>query len=240
MELRLFQKGFNYAQDGRGNRLVYHLQGCDLACPWCANPEGMPHKGGIGVSVEALADEAERCRAMFFDGGGVTFTGGECTCQFAPLKAALTLLRQRGIGTAIETNGTAARLPELFPLLDELIMDCKHHDSEIHRRFTGMGNEQIVQNLRAALTACPCVLVRIPLIHGFNASAEDMERFAALFGQCDGARIRFEPLPYHEYGREKWEKCGRPYTFRDGFVTEEERQRYEQILRSHGLSVVHT
>ena len=119
-------------------------------------------------------------------------------------------------------------------------MDCKHHDSEIHRRFTGMGNEQIVQNLRAALAACPCVLVRIPLIHGFNASAEDMERFAALFGQCDDARIRFELLPYHEYGREKGEKCGRPYTFRDGFVTEEERQRYEQILRSHGLSVVHT
>ena len=67
-----------------------------------------------------------------------------------------------------------------------------------------------------------------------------MERFAALFGQCDDARVRFELLPYHEYGREKWEKCGRPYTFRDGFVTEEERQRYEQILRSHGLSVVHT
>ena len=37
----IFQKGFNYSQDGPGNRLVYHLSGCNLKCPWCSNPEGM-------------------------------------------------------------------------------------------------------------------------------------------------------------------------------------------------------
>ena len=40
MELFVFQKGFNYSQDGPGNRLVYHLSGCSLRCPWCSNPEG--------------------------------------------------------------------------------------------------------------------------------------------------------------------------------------------------------
>ena len=42
--MKIFQKGFNYSQDGDGNRLVYHMQGCNLKCPWCANPEGMQCK----------------------------------------------------------------------------------------------------------------------------------------------------------------------------------------------------
>ena len=40
-KLLIFGKGFQYSRDGTGNRLVFHLQGCDLRCPWCANPEGM-------------------------------------------------------------------------------------------------------------------------------------------------------------------------------------------------------
>lgn len=240
MPIRIFQKGFNYAQDGSGNRLVYHLQGCNLSCPWCSNPEGMAFSGGTAVSAEELEQEAVRCRAMFFDGGGVTFTGGECTCQFDGLREVLTRLKRQGISTAIETNGTAPRLAELFPLIDELIMDCKHYDDETHRRFTGCGNAQIIENLRAAAAQHPCVLVRIPLIGSFNASAADMERFAALFLSCDTAHVRFELLPYHEYGKDKWEKCHKPYTVKNAFVSEEERRQYEDILRGCGLQVVRT
>lgn len=238
--LRIFQKGFNYNQDGCGNRLVYHLQGCNLACPWCANPEGMSFDSGVAVTVEELVREAVRCRPMFFDGGGVTFTGGECTCQFDALKNALNELRQAGIGTAIETNGTSSRLTELFPLVDELIMDCKHWNSEIHRAHTGQGNETVLKNLREALLRHPRVLVRIPLIGGFNASEEDMVRFAALFSAQHTDNARFELLVYHEYGKDKWEKCGKAYTVRDAFVSEEQRCCYEALLRGHGLQVVRT
>ena len=81
MELRIFQKGFNYSQDGPGNRLVYHLQGCNLHCPWCANPEGLAVQGGTAYPVEALAEEVLRSRAMFFDGGGVTLTAARPRCN---------------------------------------------------------------------------------------------------------------------------------------------------------------
>lgn len=45
--LKIMQKGFNYSQDGPGNRLVYHLQGCNMRCPWCANPEGLSVQGTL-------------------------------------------------------------------------------------------------------------------------------------------------------------------------------------------------
>lgn len=240
MTVSVFQKGFNYAQDGTGNRLVYHLQGCNLACPWCSNPEGMSFEGGHILTVEEIVEECLRCRPMFFDGGGVTFTGGECTCQFESLKKILSALKQAGISTAIETNGTSPRLPELFPLLDELIMDCKHPDSDRHRRFTGHGNEQIVANLHTALRVHPRILIRMPLIGGFNASEETIRRFASLFVDENTANARFELLLYHEYGKDKWEKCGKLYTMKDAFVTEEDRLNYESILRDRGLQVVRT
>ena len=240
MDIRLFQKGFNFAQDGPGNRLVYHLQGCNLSCPWCSNPEGMPFSGGKTVTVEELVAEAVRCRPMFFDGGGVTFTGGECTCQFEALKDALTQLKQKGISTAIETNGTSPKLPELFPLLDVLIMDCKHHDPAIHQQFIGLSNRQTLDNLAAAFREHTNLLVRIPLIGGVNASEEDAKKFADLFAVHDTRNARFELLLYHEYGKDKWEKCGKTYTIENAFVSEEERQRYEDILRGSGLQVVRT
>ena len=240
MTLAVFQKGFNYAQDGRGNRLVYHLWGCNLHCPWCSNPEGMEFSDLPGTPVPEIVDEALSCRPMFFDGGGVTFTGGECTCQFDALCEALTLLKQADISTAIETNGTTVRLPELFGLVDELIVDCKHYDPGIHLRVLGASNETILSNISAAAAEHPDLLIRIPLIGGFNASEEDMERFAELFLRLGASKARFELLPYHEYGKDKWAKCGREYTVRDAFVSPEQREKNEDILRRHGLTVVRT
>ena len=79
--MRIFQKGFNFSQDGPGNRLVYHLQGCNLHCPWCSNPEGLSVRGGEEYTVNALVEEVLRSRMMFFEGGGVTLTGGEPMMQ---------------------------------------------------------------------------------------------------------------------------------------------------------------
>ena len=242
MKLAVFHKGFNYSQDGTGNRLVYHLQQCNLRCPWCANPEGMDPDGPdtFFMTLEELVEEAVRCKPMFFDGGGVTFTGGEATCQFTALKEALIRLRGMGILTAIETNGTSLRLSELFPLLDELIMDFKHYDSKVHAKFTGSGNEVICENLRAAMQEHPRLLIRIPLIGGFNASLEDIKAFLTFFAAQNTARVRFELLTYHEYGKEKWLRCGKAYTVTDAFVPEETRDLYEKMMREQGLHVERT
>lgn len=240
--LYLFQKGFHYNQDGPGNRLIYHLQGCNMRCPWCSNPEGLSFTGGDGYPVDALVDEVKRSRPMFFDGGGVTLTGGEVTGQADGALALLSRVHDMGVSTCIETNGTSPRLPAFFPHLDLLIMDVKHHDPEKHRLVTGASNEATLENLMLALKAEVKTLLRIPLIGGFNASEADAHAFAALFRRAkEYGDFAVELLSYHEYGRAKYEKLGIPYTMgKEAFVAKEAFGAFASILRDAGIKLITT
>lgn len=240
--MRIFQKGFNYSQDGPGNRLVYHLQGCNLHCPWCANPEGLAFCGGTEYPVATLVEEVLRSKMMFFDGGGITLTGGEVTVQLEEALAFLSQIHALGIHTCIETNGASPRLEALFPVVDYLIMDIKHYDSAIHRAVTGLGNEQTVKNIQLALEKRKQLALRIPLIGGFNASPEDAHGFCKLFdslGVTETATL--ELLPYHEYGRDKYKKLGWPYPMTgDAFVSKERLGQIEAVFRTHGIRLIKT
>ena len=286
MTVRILQRGFNFSQDGPGNRLVYHLQGCNMRCPWCSNPESMAPDGCIladGDAADALcpfgavrggmpdaarcgacdkpclalhsrhlrmscteADvqdvlrEVERSRALFFDGGGVTFTGGEATMQFDALAYLLSALRERGVHTALETNGSHPRLPELFGRIDWLILDCKHWDDDAHRRTIGVGSRQVLENLRLAAAQRSQLLVRIPLVGGFNDRDGDASGFAAAVSVLRGDGQCVEVLRYHEYGRDKWKQCGMAYTMRDAFVSDETYRNFCKALSDSGLRLVHT
>ena len=242
MTIRVFQKGFNYSQDGPGNRLVYHLQGCNLHCPWCSNPEGLCHSGGTECNVDELVTEAKRSSMLFFDGGGVTLTGGEVTMQFDAVKELLSRLHDMGIHTCIETNGIAKRLSELFPMLDLLIMDIKHYDPKVHCAFTGLQNVLTIRNIEVALYAKQALALRIPLIGGFNASEEDARGFAEMFrelGIRDNATI--ELLPYHEYGKDKYKSLGMEYTMTDrAWITPEQLRTFSEIIEAEGFRLIHT
>lgn len=290
MKLKIFQKGFNYSQDGRGNRLIYHLQGCNMCCPWCSNPEGIPIDGvlmvdktwlreeccpkgavrggeldrrfctkcedytcvygmrqkGIRLSykeytVELLVREAVNSKPLFFDGGGVTLTGGEITMQFDAVKELLERLHEAGIHTAIESNGTHARMQELLPLVDEWIMDVKHYDNSKHMEWVGVPNTRVIENMKMAAEHHGDVLFRIPLIPGFNDSEEDAKGFAGLLKDYTaGQNVRLEILTYHEFGKGKWEQCGFTYTMKSAKISPETLLSFERIFRENGIEIVHT
>ena len=274
MQLNVFRKGFNTSQDGPGHRLVYHLQGCNMRCAWCSNPEsrsreaafirreakcihcgtcaldvdecpsGAYQQMGTDYTLDELLREVMKDEVFFrVSGGGVTLSGGEVTVQFAAAKRLLQRLKEEGIHTAIETNGAHRRLGELFPLVDCLIIDFKHHDDARLRAATGVGIEVIKRNLRKALAEHPDVLIRIPLIGGFNDASADAEQFAAFFRPLDTARARFEFLSYHEYGKDKWAQCGLPYRMermKNAFVSDATVAQFKSVFEAAGLHVIHT
>ncbi len=233
--MKIFEKGFNFSQDGPGNRLVYHLSGCNMRCIWCSNPEGMDGKIGTDRTVEDLFDECKSCAPMFFGGGGVTFTGGEATLQADELIKLLSLLKSEGINTCIETNGTSPRLCEISELVDHLIMDFKHFDSEALKKRTGIGNETIKENFEKLSHIRSQLHIRIPLINGINT--EHPEAFAKYFSAHASENTVFEFLSYHEYGKDKWKT---EYKVKDGFISAKTLKTFEETFKRYNLKLIKT
>jgi pyruvate formate lyase activating enzyme len=226
-----------------------------MVCPWCANPEGMSLQGTQmkdshgttktrmsfkPIDCDALVAEVLSSRSILIDGGGVTFSGGEPTLQFEALLYILKQLKQENIHIAIETNATHPRLLELLPYLDLLIADLKHSDSEIHKKYTGLPNETIIENLKFASQKNLELWIRTPLINGFNADADFIEGFINIYKQFNLRNTSFELLRYHEFGKTKWAQCGKEYTITDGHVTDEIVYAYEKAYLQAGLKVIHT
>ncbi len=245
MTVKYFQKGFNYSQDGPGNRLVYHLHGCNMRCPWCSNPEGMnPSKAHSAfpvteVSVNEMLNEILSCRPMFFDGGGITLTGGEVTLQVDAAEELLKLLKANNVNTAIETNALSPSLPRLFPYLDHLIMDVKSANDQKLLSVAGGKVEPIINNLKAACDEGLDVLVHVPLIGGFNDSDEDISLLLEALTPFK-SKIRIEFLSYHEYGKEKWDKCGLAYTVKDAHISADKYKKTVNKFKAAGFTAVRT
>ncbi len=244
-EIIIFQKGFNYSQDGPGNRLVYHLSGCNLKCPWCSNPEGMElTKDAFPLTVESIVKEAVSCKMMFFDGGGVTLTGGEVTCQKENVKLLLQRLNENNINTCIETNASLKNCEDLFEAVDYMIADFKSPDSEKLKNFTDADIDIIKENLMFRAKTGKPLLIRIPLINGFNNGKENAVLFAEFFEelkiQSGNKNLYFEILTYHEYGKEKYEKCGKKYKVENGFVSPEDVKTLAEEIENKNLNLIHT
>lgn len=255
-KIKIFQKGFNYSQDGRGNRLVFHLQGCNMKCPWCSNPEGMllnginiTEKGRTRLSckeymIEELVRESVRSKPMFFDGGGVTLTGGEISMQFEEVKELLKKLKEENIHTAIETNGSHPRMEELTPYVDQWIMDVKHYDGEKHKAWVGVSLENTTKTLNSVSKTHKDMLVRVPLIPGFNDCESDAKCFAEYFVQNINSRnkenVQIEFLSYHEFGKQKWEQCGMKYKMPNVRLTPGTIKMFEEMMRENGIICVRT
>lgn len=172
-------------------------------------------KAGEWRSIESLRTQAARYRRFFAAGGGITIGGGEPGCQLPALQKLLALLYKDGINITLESNGTNADLPLIYPLLNLLYIDLKHPDSDIAADITGQGNETVLANIAARYQQRGKMIVRIPLIPGFNSDENSLRRFAALLRAIGPLTV--EILPYHQRGIAKWQACGT--TKAAGYIT---------------------
>lgn len=229
--------------DGSGIRATVFMAGCPLRCAWCANPEGQTSRNAMThwAETQDVIDEVHRSDIFFrFSGGGVTFSGGEPGAQPDFLDEMSSALYDEGYDLAVETCGMFDfdRVRRSLSRMDTIFMDLKHPDSTEHDRFTGAGNELILENMRRTGELGIPMVIRIPAIVGVNGDDESMEAaFTVIKKLVPEASL--ELLPYHRYGESKYEQLGMtlpPAEFRT--PSESEMGRWSAAAETAGLKVV--
>jgi pyruvate formate lyase activating enzyme len=243
--------------DGPGIRVTFFMKGCPLSCEWCHNPEGISQEPeevkqikrigdnvfqrtevvGRSYGVDEIISVLEKDR-IFIDrsGGGVTFSGGEPLMQPDFLLEALKACKLSGFHTAIDTSGQFAveKLEPILPFTDLFLFDLKHLDPARHLEFTGVTNEVILKNFSRITDSNSDIIIRIPVIPGFNDGPEHMLLLRELIRGLKTSRIKaISLLPYHKIGLSKYKKLNRPYLMDD--VLQPSKKRMKELREFFSL-----
>lgn len=200
---------------------------------------GAMERCGQWKSQSELLEEGIRDRQLYENsGGGVTFSGGEPLLQAEFLREICMEFKQEGIHVAIDT---ALQVPweavdSVLPYADLFLVDYKVADSELHQKYTGAGNDRILQNLSRLAEKKP-IYIRIPVIGGVNDNEENMRQTAAFLQTLGGSVKQVDLLSYHDLGIQKSAKLGKRM---QRFITPDaqQMQRLAQCFSELGVEVL--
>ena len=183
---------------------------CGKCLPLC--PYGYRKIAGQEYSSRELSEQIMK-NAAFLDKGGVTFSGGEPLLQNAFLKE---VLQDLPVHRAIQTSGYCdpGVFQDVLQYVDYLLFDLKLVNGEVHKRYTGVDNAAILQNLNTLMDSELPFVLRIPLIKGVNNTRENLSQSAELVRNTQGME-RVELLPYNAAAPAKYKMVRRsfPYDF---------------------------
>ena len=224
------------------NGIITDFERCNLCgiCATVCQTKAM-EMSGRHDSIENIM-KAIRSETVLMDtsGGGVTFSGGEPLQHPAMLIKLLKACGTEGLHRAVDTAGYVKTevLLEVAEYTDLFLYDLKHMDSAIHKKYTGVPNEKILENLRILSSGGRKIHIRIPLVDGVNANEKNMEATATFIASLPGEPKPVSLLPYHAIAARKYEKLGGIYNA--GNMKEPDKEtikRCLQTFRKHNLEV---
>jgi len=193
---------------------------------------------GETLSVNELLAEVEKDLPFYRDDGGVTLSGGEPLAQGKDLVLLLQRLHERRISTNMETSLHVKwkMVERTIGLVRTFLIDLKHTDPVKFRYYIKGNAGLVMENLERLAYFGAHVVVRIPVIPGFNHSEEEIQTMVDFVSTINGIKeIHF--LPYHTFGVEKYRMLGMEYLF-DSTVQlgEDDLLPYIQYAQSQGFT----
>ena len=204
------EKGHTIDENG------HHLQrGNCTRCGECAEncPVGALEKAGKCITAEDALKEALRDEIFYqTSGGGVTLSGGEPMAQFAFTEAFLRGAKEKGLHTCMETCGQAPweHFEKILGLVDIFLFDYKITDPEQHKKYTGVSNQRILENLKKLDAAGAKTILRCPIIPTVNDTPDHFAGIAQMANQLKNI-LEINVEPYHPLGGSKSALLSRDY-----------------------------
>ncbi|MEF8832235.1 MAG: glycyl-radical enzyme activating protein, partial [Candidatus Thermoplasmatota archaeon] len=186
---------------------------------------------GKKMTMEEVINEIERS-TIYHDtsDGGVTLSGGEPFQQFEFMKELIEKCSEKDIHVTVDTCGhvDSEKFNSVNDKIDLFLFDFKIMDNELHQKYTGVTNDEILENLESALKEDDDkVIIRFPIIPGITDTEENISSILKFLSPFKGVK-RIDLLPYHEV-KEKYNRLGKEYKIKE--MKSLSREKIEKIKR---------
>ena len=220
------------AETAVNNSIILTESGCEIDREKCTNieecmevcPYEAYEKSGYEISVQDLYNKLIRDKIFFEQsGGGVTFSGGEAGLQYEFLSEIGTELQKDNIHTALDTAGliTWEKLEKAINSMNMVLFDIKAYDSRLHRKYTGAGNELILENIKKTAAKNKELIIRMVIVPGMNDNIEDIKKRISFIKELGSAVKQIDILKYHNLGEGKYKSLGMIYSVPKDLYREE-------------------
>lgn len=174
----------------------------------------------------------------FFErsGGGLTVSGGEPMMQFEGLLELLQKAKVQGLHTCLDTSGFAKteNYKEIAPYVDLFLFDYKITDGEEHKKYTGVDNPLILNNLKYLSDYGSEIYLRCPIIPGINDNDAHYKAISALSQKFAGIK-QVNLMMYHDMAKGKSSQLGEAYPLEHlETISDSEKQRITEEVRKQG------
>ena len=204
------------AVDGPGIRFVVFLQGCNLRCGCCHNPDTWECGVGKEMSAEEIVGRAKRYKEYFGTEGGITVSGGEPLLQAEFVKEIFALCKNEGINTCLDTSGSIfnEKIELLLEVTDRVLLDVKYTDNGQYLKYVGCDMDRVLKFL-AYLDGkkIPVTLrqVIIPTLNDNENNILKLKEIASSYSCVD----KTELLAFRKICQMKYDKLGISFPFAD-------------------------
>ena len=200
--------------DGPGIRFVVFLQGCNLRCKCCHNPDTWDMNAGSEFTAEEIVSNAARYKEYFGKQGGITVSGGEPLLQAYFVREIFRLCHEKGINTCLDTSGCILNsgVKTLLGETDRVLLDIKYTDDEAYRENVGCSIDKPLEFL-SYLNECGIpATIRQVIIPTLNDNAENITKLKG-YAKANPCVDKTELLAFRKICQTKYDAMGIPFPF---------------------------
>lgn len=200
--------------DGPGLRFVVFMQGCNIRCGCCHNPDTWAMDGGTEYTPQQILDKVIRCREYFGKEGGITVSGGEPLLQADFVREVFALCHEAGINTCLDTSGSIFNdaVKALLAETDRVLLDIKYTAESDYGAYVGCGMTTPLEFLDYLNEQQIPTTIRQVIIPTLNDNSENILKLKEIV-ESHSCVDKTELLPFRKICQVKYDKMQLEFPF---------------------------